>query len=315
MGSKETLLDGGSLLISLYEEQNPPEAIDGETKTFNFPPNQSQREVVTYRKVTKDLSISVQMPLCVHGWENAEKKQAMSLIVFDYRLTYAKREHVVKSIKTSFVFDEAVFPAKERPDEGPASPSVVAYAPFETPMAWNRTEAEVKNRTHVDAKAGASYMASAELSAGRDRDISHTQKYFTRGLADREFNVNTGKWTGVYWFLQQNDSQDDGVPSTFSVAILLKRASSANFKGTFDIRTEAGRWPDLKSHARRFFRTREDDPVNFDPQEPKKGQKWETLKEKISQDNLGLLQKDGKLTELVDIWGSDLGSFAPSKTS
>ena len=308
--SQEALLNGAPLSFTLLEEHNPPEAIDGETKTYNVPADQLQREVVTYRDVTSDFSVSVQMPLCVHGWESAEKKQAMSLMVFDYRLVYTKRDHFVKSVKTEYLFDEAAFPAEAGSGEGPASPSVVAYAPFETPMEWNKTEGEVKNQAHADAKIGINYGVNAELSAGGEREISHTQKFFTRGQAGRRFNNRTRRWEGVFWFLQQNESQGDGVPSTFCVAILLKRASNANFKATFSIRAEAGRWADWKTGCKRIFSKKEDDPVNFGPQIEAKGRKWETHKDKISLDNLGLLEKDGKLTELVKVWGLDLGTFA-----
>lgn len=112
MVSEETLLNEGPLPYNLFEEINPPDAIAGETKTSNDPPNQLQREVVTYRDVTSDFSFSVEMPLCVHGWENPDKKQAMSLMVFDYTMIYTKRDHFVKSVKTSFSFDEAAFPAE-----------------------------------------------------------------------------------------------------------------------------------------------------------------------------------------------------------
>lgn len=315
MVSQETLLNEGPLPYNLFEEINPPDAIAGETKTSNDPPNQLQREVVTYRDVTSDFSFSVEMPLCVHGWENPDKKQAMSLMVFDYTMIYAKRDHFVKSVKTSFSFDEAAFPAEARSEEGPSNPSVVAYAPFAGSMAWNKTEADVKKQGHIDAKIGANDGGSAELSGGGQTEISHTQKFFTRGQAGRQFNNKTRKWDRVVWFLQQNESQGDGIPSTFSVAVLLKRASNANFRGTFFIRTEAGPCENFYSRWRRFFSTKEDDPVNFDPQKEEKGRKWENYKDKISTDNLGLLERDGKLIGLAEIWGWDLGTFAPHQPS
>ena len=313
MVSEELLLNGASISCILLEEQNPPEAIAGETKTSNVPASQIQRNTVTYRDVNSDFLLSVRMPLCVHGWEKPDKKQAMSLMVFDYELNYTKRDHFVKSVKTTFFFDEAAYPAEARPTDGPANPSVVAYAPFERPMVWNKTEADVKNQTHGDAKIGIDYGVTGELSGGREREISHTQKFFTRGQASRNYNNKSGRWNGVVWFLQQNESQGDGVPPTFSVAILLKRASNANFKGSFFIRAETGRWENFKSAWRRFFSIKEDEPLNFDPQSEERGQKWEIHKDKISQDNLGLLDKDGKLTELVEVSGLDLGTFAPQQ--
>lgn len=63
MVSQGSLLNGGPLSFTLCEEYNPPEAIDGETRTRNVPANQSQREVVIYREVASDFSVSVEMPL------------------------------------------------------------------------------------------------------------------------------------------------------------------------------------------------------------------------------------------------------------
>lgn len=174
----------------------------------------------------------------------------MSVMVFYYIMMCTKRNDYVKSVKTKFTFDEAAFPAESRPGEGPANPSVVAYAPFEREMRWNESEADVKNQAHADASVGVSHGASAELSGGKEKEVSHTQKFFTRGQVRRQYNIGTGKWHGVVWFLQQNESQGDGVPSTFSVAILLKRASNANLKGNFSIRVEAGHWENWKSGPR-----------------------------------------------------------------
>ncbi len=314
MVSQETLLNQGPLTYNLFEEINPSDAIAGETKTDNHPPNEVQREVVTSRKVTSDFSFSVVMPLCVHGWENPDKEKAMSLMVFDYEMLYTKRNNFVKSVKMSFTFDEAAFPAEERSEEGRSNPRVEAYAPF-AGLAWNKTEADVKKQSHVDAKIGANYGGSLETSGGEQKEISHTQKFFTRGQAKREYNNKTGKWDQVVWYLQQNESQRDGIPSTFSVAVLLERASNANFRGTLSIRAEAGLWENFKSGWPRFFSIKEDDPVNFDPQKEEKGQKWETYKDKISTDNLGLLARDHKLIGLAEVWGSDLGTFAPHQPS
>lgn len=69
--------------------------------------------------------------------------------------------------------------------------------------------------------------------------------------------------------------------------------------GTFFIRAEAGLWVDWKSGYRKIL-SKEDDPVNFDPQMEEKGRKWETHKGK----------RAGKLTVLVEVWGVDLGTFS-----
>ncbi len=121
-------------------------------------------------------------------------------------------------------------------------------------MTWNSTEAEVKTQSHGDAKLGVNqHGVTAELSGGGTKEISYKQKFFTHGTALRQYDNRRRKWDKSVWFLEQNASQGDGVPSTFSVAVLLRRASNANFKGAFDIRLEAGHWENLKSGTRRFF--------------------------------------------------------------
>ncbi len=104
------------------EEENPPEAVAGETKTGNFPANETQRDVVTYRDINTDFSVSVEMVLCVHGWQKPDEQQAMSLMVFDHRVNYTRRNHYVKSVKMVFKFDEAAFPAESCVGEGRADP-------------------------------------------------------------------------------------------------------------------------------------------------------------------------------------------------
>ena len=299
---QQALLDGGGITFELWEEENPPEATAGETKTKNIPPNQIQRPITTYRGVNSNLKPLVEMVTCVHGWDNPDSKQAMSLMVFEFRLSYAARDNYIASVMTKFIFKDSEV------GEGGANPQVVAYAPFEREMRWNKTEAEVKAESHYDASIGVSYIASADAGGGGKRELLHQQRFFDRGQAGREF-VN-GKWDRVWWFLQQNDSQSHGVASTFNVAMLLKRSSDSAFQGTFEMRLEAGFWEDLKSGVKRFFRKKEDDPINFDCQREPEGRKWKKLGENIDRWNLGALAEDDELVKLVEVWDPNLGTFA-----
>ena len=302
MLTQQALLDGGGITFELCEEENPPEATSGETKTNNDPPNQPQRPTTTYRGVKSNLKASVEMVACVHGRDNPNSDQAMSLMVFDYRLNYAVRDNYIASVMTKFIFKDSEI------GEGGANPQVVAYAPFEREMRWNKTEADVKVESHWDAKIGVSYIASADAGGGVKREVLHQQRYFDRGQAGREFEK--GKWDRVWWFLQQNDSQNHGLASTFSVAILLKRSSNSAFQGSFQLRLEAGLWQGFKSGVRRFFRIKEDDPINFDPQRGPEGRKWEKFRKNIDPGNLGTLAEDDELVKLAEVWDPDLGTFA-----
>lgn len=51
--------------------------------------------------------------------------------------------------------------------------------------------------------------------------------------------------------------------------------------------------------------------MDFDSHMEEKGRNWETHKDKISQDHLGLLEKDAKSTELVEVWDVDVGAVSP----
>lgn len=315
MTSQEALINGGSTPFMLLEEEDPPEAVAGETKTKNVPPTEEQRPVITYRGIDSDLTASVEMVACVHGWRKPDKEQAMSLMVFDYKLHYTKRDHHISSVKTEFIFEEETVPAGSQVGKARADPEVVAYAPFERELRWNETESDVKNQGHADVKLGVNSLVTFELSGGGEREISHRQKHFDQGMASRKFNNKSRKWDRVFWFLQQNGSQGHGVPSEFSVAILLKRSSNAKYKGTFGLRVEAGLWEDLGSGIRRFFRKAEDDPVNFNPQRKPEGSKWEDIRNNIDEENLGALAKGDELVKLVEVWGLDLGAFRPLQHS
>ncbi|KAL2046275.1 hypothetical protein N7G274_001722 [Stereocaulon virgatum] len=313
MTSQEAFLSGESTLFVLREEEDPPESVAGETKTHNVPKNEQQRGVVTFRDSEPGLTVSVEMVLCVHGWENPDKQQAVSLMVFDYKLHYTKGDYYIRSVETEFVFDEMTVSTALGGER--ANPEVLAYAPFEKELRWNETTADVKNERHGDAKVGGNYIATAEVSAGGAKEISHQQKYFDRGVASRKYNNKSRRWDRVSWFLQQNGIQGHGVPSTFSVAILLRRASDPMYTGTFDLRVEAGLWENLKSGIRRFFRKTEDDPVIFNPKRRPEGSRLMKVQKDIDEEKLGALAKDDELIKLVKVWGLDLESFGPLQPS
>lgn len=102
----------------------------------------------------------------MHGWENAARKQAMSLMVFEYSTIYAKRAHFVRFLKTTLISGEAAFPAEARTGKALANPSIVAYAPFERQMEWNKTKVDIKSQVHAGANLSIRYGASAKLSGG-----------------------------------------------------------------------------------------------------------------------------------------------------
>ena len=301
----------GPALFTLYEELEPPDAVAGELKTRNPPEDSFQRKVVTYRGQKSDFKVLVELAACVHGWRTPDHKEAMTLMVFDYELHYTKKNHFVDSVKTEFKFGEVDSSIKGQAGQVSPDPEVMAYAPFGTTKEWDESAADMEQKMSVNTSISGQFVGKADVGGSIDRKNQHEQKFFNRGEASRELNNRTNKWDRVYWFLQQNDSQQRGVPPSFTVAILLKRASMSRFQMTFDIRLDAGLWENMKSRTKRFFSRKEDDPVYFDPEKLPTGTKWEKFKRDIKQDNLGALMEGDKLTNLVSVWGVELGTFGP----
>lgn len=65
----------------------------------------------------------------------------------------------------------------------------------------------------------------------------------------------------------------------FSVALLVKRQSDANFEGEFGIRVGEGKWVSMKQWARKTFGRPKDDQVNFDPGREPEGKRWSQVVE------------------------------------
>lgn len=310
MSSEDQLLCNQPISYDLFQEIDPEESVAGETKSYlkNDSSDPDQRKLVAYRRSKSSYIVSVEMVLCVHGWENPEKTQPMSLMVFDYQIHYNQRGHRVASVRTEFNFTET----KQNEAGDRARPQVRAYAPFELETRWNETEAEVRKQIHGDVNIGVDNVAKVEVNPGVEREVQHKQKYFDKGTACKLFDEKTQDLNGVQWYLEQNDRQDQGVSSNFSVAILVARSSHAKFEGRFLIRLEAGPGEDLKAGIQRFFSRAEDAPVILNPQRAPEGSKWAQYADKINMDHLGQLAEHDQLTKLVEAWGVDLGSFTPS---
>ncbi|KAJ4864718.1 hypothetical protein T069G_01248 [Trichoderma breve] len=171
---------------------------------------------------------------------------------------------------------------------------------------------------------GVDQVVQAEVSANKSSEISYTRRHFDRGTADRLYDKNTRRFSGVEWYCEQNELQNYGVMPNFHLAVLVERShhhgKAISFKAEFDLQAEAGSIHDFKQCLRRAYRLLrpEDDPVYFDPSKEKPdvngvGGVGEKLLESITIDNLGALTEGKLLSKLIDSAGGALTGLEPMK--
>ncbi|KAF2870616.1 hypothetical protein BDV95DRAFT_629208 [Massariosphaeria phaeospora] len=292
-----------------YPEENSPENEEtGGFKIHNPSHTRFQRQFVKISSKKSKFRKTVQMIICVHGWEDETKKQPMTLIVFSCHLSCSATQYRYQSARMWLEFGEDAYLPKQ--DSAPkASPEVVAYAPFARTEKWNETETQIRRKLAKGAKADVHHGATLGVNADHEREVSFTRKYFDKGTSDPIPDERTGKEIGRQWYLEQNKAQKYGVEPDFKIAVLLKRSHNANgepiiFQSIFDMRVEAGLLHDIEEHTRRFYRLwkPEDDPVYYKPDADNhvRGPEGEKMMENVNVERLGELSKEGVLAGLLN---------------
>jgi len=116
---------------------------EGTIRERNDPADEIQRTVITDRGLTTPYKIQALLRACVQGKLDEETNTPASLIIVDYSLKNLKEGSCFTSVQTSFTFMEY---GKPGDSEEVASPSVVAYAPFEEEVRFNTTTADETTR-------------------------------------------------------------------------------------------------------------------------------------------------------------------------
>ncbi|OPB38163.1 hypothetical protein A0O28_0012670 [Trichoderma guizhouense] len=307
----------------LYEELNPVFSGSlGAFKTSNPKDDRFQRPVIHVSAKKSKFKKTVELILCCHGWKNPDKEIPMTLIVLGVKLSCHDRESRFQSVKISLRFDED--DKRDQRDAFEACPQVVAYAPFVQDEYWNITEANVTDTNGYGGKLGVDQVVQAEVGVDKSSEISYTRRHFDKGVADRLYDEDTGRYYGVEWYCEQNKLQDYGVMPNFHLAVLLERShhhgKAISFKAEFDLQAEAGISYDIEEGLRRVYRLLrpEDDPVYFDPSKEKPdvngvGGVGEKLLRSIKIDNLGALAEGQLLSKLIDSAGGPLAGLEPMK--
>lgn len=113
---------------SLYEELDPESSETlGAFKITNPDADQFQRPMILVSPKESNFKKTVELVLCIHGWEDPSKKVPMTLVVLGVNLFSHARDFRIQSVRIWLSFGED----ETRPTNlAAARPVVVAYAPF-----------------------------------------------------------------------------------------------------------------------------------------------------------------------------------------
>jgi hypothetical protein len=257
--------------IELFEDTSKGATL----RTRNVPATQKQRPTVTTRGA-KSLRYksAVSLTTVVHGFldKDAVPRVPATLIVLSYRLNGLKRG------KTNYagVYTELEF-ANTNATAPALQPFVRAFAPFETPgfdqETWREEQVKTSKKItglNVDTGFGG---GGIEGDLGSERDRTERKRFFQ--LLQASYSSAKDGMNGydtVWWSLGQNEDTREGVPPTFSTAMLVQRwDETSEFKGKFFMALETGKWTEMKNRIDRWFGVSKDDPILFDPMEEDRG--------------------------------------------
>ena len=284
--------------VSLYEEENPREhEKHGGFKSYT---TKGDGEVIYESGRESAFSITVERLLWVDGWEDTEKKQAMTLLVLKFALTCTDPDGRFESVTTTIEFED------RDSSEVEARPEIEDWAPFAHMHRYNKSEAEKHNKYTLGAEIGGSAAgATATVNAGLENESTWNRKYFDEGNARPLLHRINKRRNGVEWFLKQNPVQKVGISPEFRVAILLRRASEEPFLFKFRIRTKAGMLKDFIDGIKRAFKTNPGvtKPFLMTPTpEARVRYEGKEILATVDKENLGSL-KGKQLQELSFVWG------------
>lgn len=272
---------------------------EGELRTQNLP-SQVQRPNITDRGKKSKFKVQTRLHLCVHGYidKTVDPKVRASLIVLEYELKCIEPNSSFTSVYTLLKFGES----KDKSGTKPASlPSVKLNQPFWSSQRWNITTENIENGWNVNGTVGGGFgPATVEGTTGYQHNTSHDQIHYIEGDTGRHFNKDLQLYDQVWWNINENQSQRDGIPRNFRVAILLERSSDADFEATFALEIHAGfRYVASKVWDWCRGRAEIDDPIVFRPSEAPLG---DTAG--IDADHLEKVN----IASLCPVWGLSVGN-------
>ncbi|KAF2275929.1 uncharacterized protein EI97DRAFT_458927 [Westerdykella ornata] len=209
------------------------------------------------------LSVRVKLAEVHHGrMVHESKSYEATLLVFEIRFESVLQERRYKSAQVTFEFFDKE--GKARRD-----PHVVKLAPENMHWLNKTTKDKTSSReTTVGARVGPE-IAGAEANTRWTVEYTEPKKFkatlagkphFSKG---RLYHQNHN---AVTWTMQENQNEQDGIPSFLQTAVLLKRSHSGPFYAKLRIKSSV----DFVARLRRAFpfttdQDRRIDPVVFTP--------------------------------------------------
>lgn len=182
---------------ALYEVEDPDfDDVIGGFKTNNPKDNRWQRPYIHVSSKMSRFKRTVQMILCLHGWEDSSKTQPMTLLIFAVNLNCHSRDFRFQSVRMWLTFDEDR--KAKPPNVEKASPTVVGFAPFVMDESWNYSTEGIVEKTAYGGELGVEYVVAPKINANQEIERSYTRKHFDRGSADPLIDEEQ-RFYGVNW--------------------------------------------------------------------------------------------------------------------
>lgn len=185
------------LKLNLCEEVNPEKGErQGGFKSYSV---KGDGGVIYYSEKRSNFTILVEKLLCIDGWEGTTETQAMTLLVLQFNLKCTDPDGRFESVVATMEFEDS----KVTSTLGKAFPEIEAWAPFHIMQRYNESEGEAHKKGHADLEiGGGAYGFQAKAGAGREREISWTQKFFDEEHATPLPSELDGRRNGVRWYMK-----------------------------------------------------------------------------------------------------------------
>ena len=244
-------------------------------------PGQKQREYLVQYGYGSSRIVKGRLVDVIHGRLNPSGAPA-SLIVSTIKFLGSTPSKRFRSAKITWDFAYA--------DDGDDDWPEVHKISLDDQFVMKRSTVDKSTETSVEAGVqGGGGPAGLSLSTGWSRAQSVTIDDHISVFGSSVFTQkNAGEPNGAKWILEENRSQNSGIPSSLTTAVLLKRKPDKAFVGTIQINAKMGVASAMEDL---FGRKPKVDPVVFDPALPPTSADYDTQNlDAVVLDDIGIVK-------------------------
>jgi hypothetical protein len=249
--------------------------------------------VTSRGSISSTYTATCTLKTCVHGYLDSSIPSPIpaTLIVLEYNLSNPSSNKYTE-VFTAFEFSSGIGKKGTGGEEGP---HVIAWAP-KTAKAHVTTAEERKTKDRKFEELRLDVLGNGgKISAplGNSTTEVGTRNYFQYISSDKSLSGKGGTgYNRVWWHMEENKREKDGVPPSITTAVLLERKDDEKFSGKFVLNLQATKLHKARNEWNRFWGIVEDDSVLFDPKLPKYGG------EGIQEGYLGLYRVNDDLEDM-----------------